>query len=109
MKIVNVEDDAIDALIEKGGLNPETLKRRKYFRDTFKKFVTENNLVYEDILKDQDELERQFLKFLEGYRVPDKKDKTKDVRPKDNYFNFIKSNLAIALEDESGFKLGESR
>ena len=109
MKILDVDDEDINDLIEKGGLNPNTLKRRKYFLDAFKKFVADKEMDYENVLQDEDVLERLFIKFLEGYRVPDKKDKSKLVRPKDTYFNFIKSNLTIALEDASGFKFGDSR
>ena len=109
MKIIDVGDDEIDKLIEKGGLKAETLQRRKAILEAFKKYIAEKDLAFEEVLKEYEPLENHMLKFLEGYRVQDKKDKTKDIRPKDSYFLFIKSNLTVALEDLSGFNFSESR
>ena len=109
MKILDIDDEDIDSLIERGGLKPETLARRKYILDAFQKFVAEKSLDFEEVKKNFDELEKLVVKYLEGYRVEDKKNKGNFIRPKDNYLTFLKSNLVVALENLTGFHFDKSR
>lgn len=109
MKILDIKDDDIDNLIEKGGLKPETLARRKIVLDSFLKFVADQGQNFDEIKTNFEALEKLGIKFLEGYRVQDKKNKENYIRPKDNYLAFLKSNLVVALEHQTGFKLGDSR
>ena len=99
----DTSEEDIEQLLTEGGLHPKTLKRRANLLKQFQSYVTETGGVFEELLESQEQLETYFVRFLEAYRVLDKKTK-EQIRPKQTTFNFIGSMLKSELLKQTKFE-----
>ena len=101
----STEED-LQSLLDEGGVKKDTQKRRKRILGWFETEISRRNLILGEIIPSKELLDGAVMKFLEDFRVPDPKNKEEMIRPKANYFNFIRSCLKTELSEMSGFDLG---
>ena len=95
---VNLGHDELEDLVSKaGGLEKETLKKRKYALDDFKMFVTNQSRDFDALLQSNADFEEICIQYFTGLRVKNASGEL-DL-PKKNYVLAIKSHLKIAINE----------
>ena len=92
MKISN--DDTIQETLDKGGLKPDSKRRRAMFFKMFQDFLTDQyGVSVEDLLppEQKEDLENKIIAFLDRLRT------NKGELPSKSYFEGVKSGIKMAL------------
>ena len=107
VKNIAVNPDRVQELVEKGGLKPDTLRKRAKALEDLGSFLAANHKLSLDEALTNPGLEGFLMEFFESLRVEQKDEngEVHDLSPKGRTLDSLKSNLKIAIEQKTEGKV----